>query len=540
MRLRTIQRTLIFAFALGLLAAVFSVSHGSAAAESLSVQEARGKQIFQNGEGGPQNEITAVIGASGSEMPATAFPCANCHGLTGEGTKEGGLQPPPVTWRALTTPHRSDLTGHNRSPYDETTVARAIREGWDASGQPLHPGMPHFKLTLEQMADLISYLKVLGNANDVDPGVSATAIKIGAALPLSGPLTSAGEDMKAVLEAYFATVNEQGGIYGRQIQLVVRDSQGNPKQTLEATRRLVETEDVFALAGSFQPLGSEATYEYLQRKAVPLVGPITLSPPLSTVPNRFVFYLMPAFKDQARVLVDYVQHRDKKIAKSRPVRLAVVYANRQLEADAVEGLKSQARLHSLEIVAEETYPLGHFAAEETVAKLKAKNPGDVFFFGASADIIALAHEMDRQQLRAALLSSVEMLGQGPFHLSNAVAARIFLAYPSTLPDPESFADFISVLKKGGVRLRNSGFQRTAYAAGRVFVEGAKQSGRQISRRGLISALEQLDNFSTGIAPPVSFGPNRRVGAIGSCIVGIDAAKGQFIPLSRWLVPEESN
>ena len=61
----------------------------------------------------------------------------------------------------------------------------------------------------------------------------------------------------------------------------------------------------------------------------------------------------------------------------------------------------------------------------------------------------------------------------------------------------------------------------------------------MSRAALIRALEDLKDFKTGVVPPLSFGPNRRVGARGSFIVGIDPVNRQYKPLSDRIVPKES-
>src|SRR2546429_120558 len=69
----------------------------------LTPQEKRGKQIYLKGEtdGG---EIIAILGSGDLELPASSFPCSNCHGLRGEGSKEGGIQPPPLDWASLSSP----------------------------------------------------------------------------------------------------------------------------------------------------------------------------------------------------------------------------------------------------------------------------------------------------------------------------------------------------------------------------------------------------------------------------------------------------
>lgn len=509
---------------------------GDATSGDLPEKEKRGKQIYLKGESGAR-EITAILGSSDLEVPATSFSCANCHGLRGEGTSEGGLQSPPITWRALAEARKSPLTNRNRPAYNETTLARAISQGRDSSGGRLHPGMPHYKTTEGQMTGLIAYLKVLGTEASGEPGLGTDYIKVGAALPLSGSLATIGEDIKATLEAYFKEINSQGGIYNRRIDLAVEDSKGDPVETEEATRRLVERHGVFAFVASFEPAGSAAANEFLKQTEVPLVGPVTLSPRLPRVPNRFVFYLLPSFAHQARALVDFIQSKADGSNQPAP-RLGVIYSKNEFDQDALEGLRSQAGIHSLEIVAEHNYLQEQFSVNTAAQLMAQKKPDYIFFFGKSADFVAFAGEVDRRKLDARLVSSTVMIGQGAFMIPPSVAEQTYLAYPASLPKGDEIKEFVAVMQKAGVRLRSAGFQAVAFAAAQVFVEATKSSTRQLNHITLVNSLEQLRNFDTGVLPPITFGPNRRVGAAGSYVVGINIDKKQYVPLDERIIPKE--
>jgi ABC-type branched-subunit amino acid transport system substrate-binding protein len=530
-----------------------SASAQEAQTEKLTAEEQRGKQIYLRGESAGGREITAVLGGGDTEVPATAFACANCHGLVGEGTEEGGLAAPTLIWSALTSAHTSALTTAERGPYTPNTLVRAIREGLDPAGQRLHPGMPHYRMTDEQAADLIAYLKKLGR--ELDPGLGETTIKIGAAIPLTGPLANLGQDIRDTLNASFAEVNEQGGIYGRRFEMVFEDSRGDVSGTGEATRKLIERDGVFALMGSFEPKGSDAANELLRQREVPLVGPVTLSPHLTLPPNRFIFYLLPTFNNQARSLVDFinskraqgkvtstVQTTAKPSTQPQPegkLSVAVIYMKGEMEADALEGLRAQARLRSLDLTFEQSYEAGHFAPAPVVEMMARKKPDYVFFFGTGSDITSCAREMERVHLKASLLSSVMMLGREAFDLSPEIAARTFLSYPSALPDKSDFAEFLNIMQRRNVHLRSPAFQTVAYAASKTLIEAVKLSTKHLSRATLISALEGLRDYRTGVIPPISFGPNRRVGVEGSYVVGIDLNNKRYVALSEQLVPQDS-
>ena len=498
----------------------------------LTDQEKRGKEIYVKGENGP-DAITATLNNSDLEVPASSFSCANCHGRRGEGTREGGLQPPPIDWETLTRPYTSPLTRRPRPAYDETTLMRAITSSLNPAGGRLHPAMPHYKMTSAQMADLIAYLKQVGRESDNEIGVTDEAIKVGAVLPLSGSLARIGEDIKSVLVASFADINRQGGIYGRRFELLVEDSAGTSAQTLEATRRLID-QGVFALVASFEPGDNGAINELIKGKEIPLVGPLTLSPRLTLPPNPYIFYMFPTFADQVRTLVDFANVA----AQGKRARLGVVYSRNNFNQDALSGLRAQAKMYAMEIVSEQEYEVGKLKVSEAVELLKEKQVSDVFFFGAAPDFKELADEVDRVKLKTHMFSSVVMLGRGAFTLPASVSAQTFLAFPSALPNESEFAEFLRLTRESRIELRNPAFQSMAFAAVKIFFEAAKISGRQVDRTAFINALERLHEFKTGVIPPVTFGPNRRVGSITSYVVGVDVAKQQYIPLTDRLAPKD--
>ena len=494
----------------------------------LTRSQQRGKQIYLKGQS-DDGEVSAVLG-NGGDFSGALFPCVNCHGPRGAGTSEAGLRPPPITWTALSSARRSAMTGQSRGPYNEKSLALAITAGIDPSGHKLHPGMPRYKLTHSQAADLLAYLRILGDS--LDPGLSADTIRVGTALPMTGQIGHVGEDIKRVLAAYFAEVNGQGGIYGRRLELVVADSEADSAKTAEATRRLVERDGVFALVGSFEPGDNRVNDEFLHKNEVPLIGPVTFSPRSTSATNRQTFYLLPSFFDQARTLVDFaVSGKDQVKATTRP-KLAAVCSSGRFEQDAVAGLKAQAKAYAIELSAEHHFVEGQIGGENVVSSLLEERPDYLFFFGNGNDLLSLEREMERRGLYVPLLTCAAMVGEAAFQLSGAVAAQTHLSYPALLPDEDDYLEFVTMLRKAGIPLRSGPLQALAYGAARVLVEATKDAGRELSRPALISSLEGLQNFRTGVLFPVSFNANRRVGSTNSCVVRIDLLSKKFLRISK--------
>jgi ABC-type branched-subunit amino acid transport system substrate-binding protein len=497
---------------------------------------ARGRRIYFAGEDGSADEIRVVLGNTEIDAPATAFACANCHGADGEGTSEGGIKPARINWEALNASRSATFTGHTRPPYDDKSLARAIRLGINSAGEPLQAAMPRYQLTDRQTADLISFLKILGTDSDLDPGLTPDSIKVGAALPLTGPHADIGQAVRATLTAYFAEANARGGVYGRHFELVVADSGSTASGTLDATRELLETRRVFALVGSFEPPGeTSAVGEYLRRAAVPLVGPLTLSPKLTAMPNPSVFYLLPTARDQARALVEYI--RDKSEAarggEASATKLAVVNADDEFNREAADGARSQANA-SMTIALSKVYRAGEFSAKDLAAELVRTRVEYVLFFGGPAEFAELGRELERQQVKVNVAGLSITIGREALNLPTAIAARTFLAHPTPPPERADLTEFVALLRHEDGGAGQIAFRAIAFTAAKALTEAVKLSGRRLNRAGLVSSLEQLRDFKTGVLPPLTFGPNRRLGATGAYIVGVDLPNKSFTPLSDWI------
>ena len=101
-----------------------------------------------------------------------------------------------------------------------------------------------------------------------DPGASDTEIKLGQTVPHSGPGSLYGV-LGRVGEAYFQMLNEKGGINGRKVKFFSMDDAYSAPKCVEATRRLVEQEEVLALYGSLGTAPQTAVHKYLNSKGVP-------------------------------------------------------------------------------------------------------------------------------------------------------------------------------------------------------------------------------------------------------------------------------
>src|SRR6201993_5190802 len=122
--------------------------------------------------------------------------------------------------------------------------------------------------TTAAAAALVSAPYVRAAEKKYDAGASDTEIKLGQTVPHSGPGSLYGV-LGRIGEAYFQMLNEKGGINGRKIKFLTMDDAYSAPKCVEATRRLVQQDEVLALYGSLGTAPQTAVHKYLNSKGVP-------------------------------------------------------------------------------------------------------------------------------------------------------------------------------------------------------------------------------------------------------------------------------
>ncbi len=512
--------------------AATAVAPAAAQTRALTPQERRGKAVYQRGESPSGGEVVAVIGEL--DVPGSTVSCAGCHGFKGEGKTEGGVTAGALAWSHLLKSYgHTHPTGRKHGPFNESSFVRAVANGVDPDGNDLLAAMPRYRMSAADMADLLAYLKRI--ESDADPGVNEDSIKVGTILPATGALAETGAAMRDVLAAYFEDVNSQGGVYNRKVELRVTGTGADPSATAAAVKSFAEREQVFALVGGISAGADKELAALAAEAELPFVGPSTLLTQTSTPSNRQVFYLMPGVAEQARALVNFAAARH---SAKRP-KLCIAYSETELAQAAASAIEDQAKKAGWgqSAIVRVAYPRGPFDAAQLVKRLKQENAEALFFLGSNGEDSALIKEA----ASANWTPEVFMLGVfAARDLTGAVTQgfrdKIFLAFPTVPADisPAGMAEFRALADKYKFAPRHVAAQLAAFGAAKVFAEALKRAGRDLSREKLISALEGLYDYETGVTPRLTFGPNRRVGAAGASIVTIDPDKKEFTHVSGWV------
>ena len=499
-----------------------------AAAEPTTAQS-WGKQIYFEGTSPTGGEITAIVGSEGVSLPASAVPCASCHGSDGLGRREGGVIPPDIRWSELTKVYgHVHEDGRKHAAFDENNLARLIRTGMDPDNNRLDTSMPLYALSVEDMDSLVAYMKYL--EHDWDPGISKDAIQVGTLLPLQGQQGALGQAMAQVMLAYFKEVNKRGGIFGRKLELLAIPYGSSAEDTLDSLRKAFDREGVFALVGAYTIGMDEPLLELLREEQMPMVGPFTLNPGDAFV-DADVFYIYPGFAEQAQALTGQAVA----LMKGGKGRLAIVGP----EGERVDGLIAAVadRLPKDKTFEHETlrYQRGELDVKALATSLQLAESDAVLFLGGQADLEALLNALVYFKHYPGIFALSAFVPRPLYDAPEGFNERIYLAYP-TLSNDVSDAGRAEYQRLADLHALPPGHlqgQVAALAAAKLLEEGLRGAGRTLNRERLVEAIEALYRYDTGLTPPLTYGPNRRIGAIGAHLMKVDITNKKSVPTGEW-------
>jgi len=197
------------------------------------------------------------------------------------------------------------------------------------------------------------------------PGVTDTEIKIGNIMPYSGPASAYGTMGKAEA-AYFAMINDQGGINGRKINFISRDDAYSPPKTVEVAHQLVEQDQVLLLFGAIGTPGNLAIRDYINEKMVPQLFVVSGASQFND-PKHYPWTMgfNASYRVEGRIYARYI------LENAPNAKIAVLYQNDDFGKDYLTGLRAGLGDKADKmIVATQTYQISDATVDPQIVALQ--------------------------------------------------------------------------------------------------------------------------------------------------------------------------
>jgi len=369
-------------------------------------------------------------------------------------------------------------------------------------------------------------------AQAAEVGVTSTQIKLGMTVPMTGTASLGYNKIPGAAKAYFDYLNDNGGIYGRKITLVVKDDRYVPTEAVSKTNELILKDKVMALLA---PLGTANV-----KAVASSVNPARRGIPVMFVNTGFsgfadakkyptTYAVLPSYVMEAKIMGEYIKENfaGKKIG--------LLYQDDDFGTDALAGFKTAGTNFAIKV----PYASGSQAAATAagwITKFKAAEVDVVILFGVtSASLYMLATAAQLKYAPQWMIGSVggdattlKLAGVPAGVLYNAIG---FSPVPATTDMKDEYVKLFSDIYAKAVP--GSAFDlnvllgmNSAFMA----AQALKAAGQNPTRKSLLAAIDSKGaTFANSALVPLGYSKTSHVGLTGYW-VGKFSPAGDLSPI----------
>jgi branched-chain amino acid transport system substrate-binding protein len=230
-------------------------------------------------------------------------------------------------------------------------------------------------------------------SNDGSADGSDDPIRIGTSLPLTGEFSQPGTAAKEGYEVWQKMVNADGGLLGREVELVIKDDASNQNTIVADYNALISQDKVDLLLGTFSSLLNLPASAVAERNQMLYVEPAGASPEIFNRGFEYIFFSQQATADkQGEVFANWLANLPE---DQRPRTAAYPTIDDPFAVPTVEGIKAILEEAGIETVYEETYAIDTRNFDTIVTAMQAANPDVVVHGAVFEDGVGLVRSMLR-------------------------------------------------------------------------------------------------------------------------------------------------
>ncbi|UCH86612.1 MAG: ABC transporter substrate-binding protein [Dehalococcoidia bacterium] len=335
----------------------------------------------------------------------------------------------------------------------------------------------------------------------VSTGITDEKIILGSHFAQSGTYGAAFAPVLAGLEAYFRYVNaEEGGVCGREIDFRAEDDQYDPARAVEAVRKLVEEDEVFAIVAGLGTAAHSAVWEDLNEKGIPDLW-------IMTGAHKWAADVE-AHPWSVAILPDYFvagSITGKYISENLPGKnVGVLYQNDDFGQDHVDGLKHGLDPTKNEVVSEQSYESTAVDIRSQVNNLK--NAGAEVVLGACipghcAQLVKTKQQLDWdvQVFMSYVNSDAAMFAYAPpTAMEGVITLQANKMYDWT--DDPAVAEHHRIMSEYG-DLPPGNYTIVGQVAGELTIDALSRTCDNLTRQGLLDAVHDFENYQSELSLP---------------------------------------
>ena len=350
-------------------------------------------------------------------------------------------------------------------------------------------------------------------------------LKFGLAMPLSGSQALYGADQVKAAQWAVADINAKGGVNGKQLEMIVLDTQADPQLGINAVNRLASVDKVPVFITAWSSV-VKAVAPIANREKILELSVGANSPDIAKL-GDYVYTTFPLAEVDVSGLARYTYTTlGKKNA-------AVMYINNDSGVEGAVIYKSVFEKAGGKVVAYEAYDTKATEFTGALLKVKASNPDMIHIQGLVSDLPQVIAQM--RQLGMQQRVSTYSAGYNPKVIEQLGAAAEGLIVTSLAPGPSdnpNVTPFINRWKETEKRVPN-GLPYTQYLYDAPYLvaelyKWVEKNKLPATGENMRKALITAKNFDLPMTGGLSVGEDHRV---NKPVYLLTVDKGQFVPLA---------
>lgn len=364
------------------------------------------------------------------------------------------------------------------------------------------------RLVALPLAGLVAAVAVLGSAAHAQ-----NTIRIGAPLPITGPLSPEATKLQNGMNLWAEIANKAGGINvggeRMKVEIVPVDYQSNTPRAVQAAEKLITEDKVNFL---FSPMGSGATKaasSVSEKYNVPTIAATASSEQVYDQGYHYLFGTFTPNQTLTEPLADLVRKKDPKLQK-----VAILARNDLFPLAIAQEMEKSAKKRNMKLVFFEKYAIGTLDHASALSQIKALAPDWVFATGYMNDLILIKKQMADLRVEAPVVTMiagpaykefVDALGKGAENITSAAWWHPAVRYQGkdVFGSTENFNKLFRA-KYG----RDPDYGEASAAVAGAVLQLAIEKAGTTDRKAVRNALANMDIMT--FFGPIKFGPTGQV------------------------------
>ena len=367
-------------------------------------------------------------------------------------------------------------------------------------------------------------------------GVAKDLVKIGVIVDLTGPTSNAGVVIIEAYKNYTRYVNDEGGIQGRKIKLIVEDDRYSIPAGIAAFKKLLFKDQILALLGPVSVGETKVLLRHIEKEKIPIL-PWAPDKSIMKPYKRYVFPTNGWYDNEWGVTLDYIINKLKpknpKVALCYPdVESGKVVRDLAEEWAMLFGLK----LH-LEIV-----PTSAIDVTSQVLTMKRAGVTHILVHHVAPGAAAVLRDMKKFDLDVPMFGTSATCTEDVIRIGGEASKNYIGAspYSSWYEESPGMAKVREISMKYNPGAEKS-YRIKSYILGwvipEILCEGLRRAGKDLDGEKLVAALETIKDFDTkGLCGLITYTPTMHYGLNYNKIFRADPKSGKLIPVTEWKLP----